>query len=126
MPMQLNLKPTAAAIEAEMVVIAHKYLGFVDLEVRNWDRMDFKDVHVSSVKVALLAAYEAGRTAPREVGPGLIEGPTAAALLAAIQALPVMLADEFDGEEADGTPKRWRRPFVSKRRIEALFAALKA
>lgn len=124
--MQLNLKPTQAAIEAELVPIAYKHLGFVDLESQNWDGADFREVAVWNVKSALLAAYEAGRAAPREVGPGLIEGPTAAALLAAIQALPVTKAPEFDGEEADGTPKRWRdRPWVPLRRIEALFAALK-
>ena len=60
MPMQPTIKPTQAAIEAALVPIAHKHLGFRNLETANWDRMDFKDVHVGCVKAALLEAYEAG------------------------------------------------------------------
>ena len=60
MPMQPNLKPTQAAIEAELVPIAHKFLGFVNLESQNWDGADFREVAVWNAKSALLAAYEAG------------------------------------------------------------------
>lgn len=45
-------------------------------------------------------------------------------LLEAIRALPAARAPEFDGEEADGTPIRWRsRPHVSLTQLERLLVA---
>lgn len=42
-------------------------------------------------------------------------------LMAQIRALPTVKAAEFDGEESDGTPKRWRdRPYVSLTQLERL------
>lgn len=48
----------------------------------------------------------------------------AAALLRAVQTLPMVRANEIDGEESDGTPISWRnRPFVSLKALERLLAA---
>lgn len=41
--------------------IARKTLGLKTLETRNSDRLDFQDLHVASIKAALLAAYQAGQ-----------------------------------------------------------------
>jgi nickel-dependent lactate racemase len=41
--------------------IAKKHLLIPSLEVRNRDALDFHDVHVIGVKLALEAAYEAGK-----------------------------------------------------------------
>lgn len=45
--------------------IAELVLKIRNLEVRNSDRLDFREVHVSEVKRALEEAYEAGRIAGR-------------------------------------------------------------
>lgn len=45
--------------------IAELVLKIHNLEVRNSDRLDFREVHVSEVKRALEEAYEAGRIAGR-------------------------------------------------------------
>jgi hypothetical protein len=42
--------------------IAHKFLGFTTLESRRSDSLDFKEVSVESVKKALEAAYQLGRS----------------------------------------------------------------
>lgn len=50
-----------------------------------------------------------------------------AALRAAILALPVLRADEIDGEESDGTPRHWRnRPYVSLTKLMRLLDAARA
>ncbi len=41
--------------------IAKQALGLETLETRNSDRLDFQDLHVASIKAALLAAYQAGQ-----------------------------------------------------------------
>lgn len=45
--------------------IAELVLKIRKLEVRNSDRLDFREVHVLEVKRALEEAYEAGRVAGR-------------------------------------------------------------
>jgi hypothetical protein len=42
--------------------IARKFLGFTTLETRRSDSLDFKEVSVESVKKALEAAYQLGRS----------------------------------------------------------------
>lgn len=41
--------------------IARQTLGLETLETRNSDQLDFQDLHVASIKAALLAAYQAGQ-----------------------------------------------------------------
>lgn len=46
-------------------------MGITTLEVRNWDRLDFREVYVGSAKRALQAAYEDGlaeRGRPKSAG----------------------------------------------------------
>lgn len=45
--------------------IAELVLKIRNLDVRNSDRLDFREVHVSEVKRALEEAFEAGRVAGR-------------------------------------------------------------
>lgn len=53
-------------------------------------------------------------TEPVEIGPVGLD-----VLLGMIRKLPTTRAPEFDGEESDGTPRRWRdRPFVSLTQLE--------
>jgi hypothetical protein len=64
---------SAAAIDAALTAIAYKHMGFQTLERRKMDALDFRDVACWTAKAALEAAYEAGRAAPREVGPGIVK-----------------------------------------------------
>ncbi len=48
---------------AAVAVIAERHLGIDTLETRNADSLDFHELGVASVKAALEAAYEAGRSA---------------------------------------------------------------
>jgi len=41
--------------------IAKKHLDLETLETRNWDRLDFSDQAVWSIKAALEEAYKAGK-----------------------------------------------------------------
>jgi hypothetical protein len=43
-----------------LTAIASKYLGLETLEDRNSDRLDFKEQAVWNVRLALIAAYNAG------------------------------------------------------------------
>jgi hypothetical protein len=45
-----------------VAVIAERYLGIETLETRNTDSLDFHELGVASIKAALEAAYEAGRS----------------------------------------------------------------
>lgn len=67
---------------------------------------------------AVFAAVETALAATPAAG---VPAPDAGALLEKIRALPTIKAVEFDGEESDGTPKRWRnRPYVSLTQLERL------
>ena len=46
-----------------VAVIAERHLGIETLETRNTDSLDFHELGVASIKAALEAAYEAGRSA---------------------------------------------------------------
>ena len=48
---------------AILVRIAKKHLGAGNLEAGNSDRLDFVQVHIDSLKTALLEAFEAGKKA---------------------------------------------------------------
>jgi len=50
-----------AAIEARLTQIAQQVLKVTTLEYRHSDRLDFHEVSVGQIKLALRAAYEAGR-----------------------------------------------------------------
>ena len=54
-----------AARAAAIRTIAARELGIETLETRRSDRLDFHDVAVWTLEAALVAAYEAGRTAER-------------------------------------------------------------
>lgn len=45
--------------------IAQEILNTGTLEKRGMDSLDFRDLHVSQIKKALEAAYEAGKTATK-------------------------------------------------------------
>lgn len=49
--------------ETQLAAIASRYLGADTLAERHSDALDFHDVHVGNIRAALLAAYEAGKTA---------------------------------------------------------------
>lgn len=49
--------------DALLASIARKHLLIETMETRNSDSLDFHDVAVWSVKAALLAAFEAGKSA---------------------------------------------------------------
>ncbi|KZK32042.1 hypothetical protein A4F85_04840 [Delftia sp. GW456-R20] len=52
---------------------------------------------------------------------GFIDPTSFEGLITAVRSLPTTRATEFDGEESDGTPQRWRnRPFVSRTKLERL------
>ena len=51
----------AVAIDARLTQIAQQVLKVPTLEYRNSDRLDFHEVSVGAIKLALRAAYEAGR-----------------------------------------------------------------
>lgn len=53
----------AAAQHAILERIALQHLRIETLQTRNSDRLDFHDVGVGSLKVALQAAFEAGQRA---------------------------------------------------------------
>lgn len=53
----------AAAIDARLTQIAQQVLKVPTLEYRNSDSLDFHEVSVGAIKLALRAAYEAGRKA---------------------------------------------------------------
>ncbi|MFW8566169.1 DUF6900 domain-containing protein [Orrella sp. 11846] len=53
-------------LEQIFEAIAQEHLCIYSLEPRNSDRLDFHDVSVWGVKAALLAAYEAGRSAAKQ------------------------------------------------------------
>ena len=52
-----------AARDAELLEIAQRQFRVETLETRNWDRLDFHDVAVWSIRAALEEAFEAGRRA---------------------------------------------------------------
>jgi len=53
----------AAAIDARLTHIARLVLNVPTLAYRNSDSLDFHEVSVGQIKLALRAAYEAGRQA---------------------------------------------------------------
>ena len=52
-----------AARDAELLEIAQRQFRIETLETQNWDRLDFHDVAVWSIRTALEEAFEAGRRA---------------------------------------------------------------
>ena len=56
-------KAQPAAPEALLLEIAQRQFRIETLETRNWDRLDFHDVAVWSIRAALAEAFEAGRRA---------------------------------------------------------------
>lgn len=64
----------------------------------------------------------AAEDAPYAAAPAVTIDPASfEGLIAAVRSLPTTRATEFDGEESDGTPQRWRnRPFVSRTQLERL------
>ena len=60
-------KQAAKTLDQQMQQIALDHLFIETLETRNSDRMDFQEVSVWGVKSALMAAYEAGRQAAKQV-----------------------------------------------------------
>ena len=68
----------------------------------------------NEIHAAEEAPYGAAPTVT--IDPASFEG-----LITAVRSLPSTRATEFDGEESDGTPQRWRnRPFVSRTQLERL------
>ena len=55
-------KAQPAAPEALLLEIAQRQFRIETLETRNWDRLDFHDVAVWSIRAALEEAFEAGRS----------------------------------------------------------------
>ncbi len=55
-------KPTTASrrLLKQLTQIAERHLRIETLETRNWDRLDFHEVAVWSVRDALEAAFQAG------------------------------------------------------------------
>ena len=53
----------AALVSGQLTDIARKFAGVSTLEERNSDRLDFSEIHVTSLRSALLAAFEAGKLA---------------------------------------------------------------
>lgn len=53
-------------IDRQLQQIALDHLFIDTLETRNSDRLDFHEVSVWAVKIALMAAYQAGRQAARQ------------------------------------------------------------
>ena len=49
--------------DALLLEIAQRQFRIETLETRNWDRLDFHDVAVWSIRAALEEAFEAGRRA---------------------------------------------------------------
>ena len=49
--------------DALLLEIAQRQFRIETLETRNWDRLDFHDVAVWSIRAALEEAFEAGRSA---------------------------------------------------------------
>jgi hypothetical protein len=54
--------PTAQR-DAQLLEIAQRQFRIETLETQNWDRLDFHDVAVWSIRAALEEAFEAGRRA---------------------------------------------------------------
>ena len=54
-----------AAIDARLTQIAKQVLKVPTLAYRNSDSLDFHEVSVGQIKLALRAAYEAGRAAKK-------------------------------------------------------------
>jgi hypothetical protein len=54
-----------AKMNAQIERIALQELGLETLKERKSDRLDFHDVFVTSVRAALMAAYQAGRSEKR-------------------------------------------------------------
>jgi hypothetical protein len=52
-----------AARDAELLKIAQRQFRIETLDTQNWDRLDFHDVAVWSIRAALEEAFEAGRRA---------------------------------------------------------------
>jgi hypothetical protein len=48
--------------DALLLQIAQRQFRIETLETRNWDRLDFHDVAVWSIRAALEEAFEAGRS----------------------------------------------------------------
>jgi hypothetical protein len=48
--------------DALLLEIAQRQFRIETLETRNWDRLDFHDVAVWSIRAALEEAFEAGRS----------------------------------------------------------------
>lgn len=60
--MAMSAKASSGRAEA-VAEIAARHLRIETLETRNADSLDFHEVGVASIKAALEAAYEAGRSA---------------------------------------------------------------
>ena len=58
-------KPTDPNLtrDAELLAIAQRQFRIETLETQSWDRLDFHDVAVWSIRAALEEAFEAGRRA---------------------------------------------------------------
>jgi hypothetical protein len=52
-----------ATRDAELIANAQRQFRIETLETQNWDRLDFHDVAVWSIRAALEEAFEAGRRA---------------------------------------------------------------
>jgi len=64
----MDTKPNAtdaSPAEAAAEEIAAQILGIETLQERKRDRLDFHDLHVATIKRALVRAYEMGREAQR-------------------------------------------------------------
>lgn len=54
--------PLPPRIDTLLATIARQELGIETIETRNSDSLDFHNINVASLRVALRAAYDLGRT----------------------------------------------------------------
>lgn len=59
----IEIEQNDDARDAELLAIARNQMGVETLDERGRDSLDFSDVHVTQIRLALAAAYKAGQEA---------------------------------------------------------------
>ena len=67
-PRRPTSNPAIDKRDTKLAALARKHLGIEELETRNSDSLDFREIDVAGLKRLLIAAYSAGYEDASEAG----------------------------------------------------------
>lgn len=109
-------------LQAALAEIARRLTPFGDLIERKSDSEDFRDVHVSSMRSALLAAFKLG-----EASASLVQGMTQDQVrtLAYHMNKPIILRATLSSWRMDTTGGEWVAPIFGKTPMDVIIKGLR-